>query len=131
VFDLQRLEARFRRSGDVVRERTPVNAIFVTVWHSGTVRYHGGRPSVLWDSLAPTEFEAAVRWLRDQGFEPYLIVEQWEEPLFRERFSAHSNLGHLDWPPRFEVLRRVRIYRLGDRDHFLGGARIPTEFVFR
>lgn len=131
VFDLQRLESRFRRSGELVRERLPENAIAITVWHSGTVRFHAGRLSLLWDSLAPAEFSRGVRWLEAQGYEPYLILEQWEEPLFRERFGGHAAAGALDWPPRFDILRQVRIYRLADRNEYLRGGSVPTEYVLR
>jgi hypothetical protein len=99
------------------------------VWQSGTVRYHAGREAVLWDSLEPASLDAALSWLVTQGREPYLLLEDWEEPIFRERFSSHSPIGQLDWPPRFTIDRRVRIYRPSDRARYWGGESVPTEFV--
>ena len=72
VFELQQLESRFRRAGEVVRDELPANAIVIAVWQSGAVRFHAGRMSLLWDSLDPLALESAVGWLSMRGFEPYL-----------------------------------------------------------
>jgi hypothetical protein len=129
VLDLQRLEHRFRLTGDVVRDRLPGRAIYLSVWESGTVRYHAQRQAVMWDALAADRLDGAVQWLTEQGFEPLFLLEQWEEPLFRDRFAGHSMLGDLDWPPRFEIERQVRIYDPRDREPFRRGENIATEFV--
>ena len=129
VLDLQRLERRFRTTGDVVRDRLPARAVFITVWQSGTLRYHAGREAILWDALAPDALDDVVHWLGSQGFEPHLLIEEWEEPLFRERFSATSPIGALDWPPRFEIERQVRIFSPSDRARYRAGENVRTEFV--
>ena len=131
VFNLDRLEARFRRAGDVVRDRLPANAVFVAVWQSGTVRYHAGRASLLWDSMDPAALDSAVGWLSSRGLEPFFLLERWEEPLFRERFGAHGALGQLDWPPRFDIDRQVRIFSVSDRDRYARGDNIQTEYILR
>jgi Dolichyl-phosphate-mannose-protein mannosyltransferase len=130
ALDLQRLEARFRDTGHAVRDRLPSNALFFTVWQSGTVRYHAQREAVLWDSLEPAALDSAVAWVQDEGFEPYLLIERWEEPAFRARFAGHASIGALDWPPRMEIDRQVRIYAPADRAAYLAGQSIPTEHVF-
>jgi hypothetical protein len=129
AFDLQRLERRFRQTGMVVREVLPADAIFITVWHSGTIRFHANRLSLLWDSLDPQALDSSIAWLSSRGFEPYLVLERWEEPLFRERFSAHSAFGGVDWPPRFDIDRQVRIFRPSDRATYMQGEPIPTEYI--
>lgn len=131
VFELHRFESRFRRSGHLVRDRLPSNAVFVSVWQSGTVRYHAARASVMWDSMDPAALDSAVDWLSSRGLEPFLLLEEWEEPLFRERFSDRSALGRLDWPPRFDIGRQVRIYSVADRARSAAGANIQTEYVRR
>jgi hypothetical protein len=131
VFDLHRLESRFRRAGHLVRDRMPANAVFLTVWQSGTVRYHAGRASVMWDSLDRRALDPAIDWLSSRGLEPFLLLERWEEPLFRERFGAHSALGQLDWPPRFDIDRQVRIFRVSDRYRYARGDKIQTEYILR
>lgn len=128
--DLQRLEGRFRHAGLVVRERLPSNALFFTVWQSGSIRYHAQREAVLWDSLDPASLDSAVAWVRERGFEPYLLLERWEEPAFRARFAGRATLGHLDWPPRLEIDRQVRVYAPPDRARYLAGQPVQTEQVF-
>jgi hypothetical protein len=127
---LQRLEQRFRTAGQVVRDRLPHNAAFVTVWESGSVKYHAGREAVLWDSLDVAWLDPAMAWLTSRGFEPFIILEQWEEPLFRQRFAAHSEFGEADWPPRFDIDHQVRIFSVADRARYLAGENVPTEIVW-
>jgi hypothetical protein len=129
ALDLARLERRFRTVGEVARERLPSNSVFLAVWDSGSLQYHAARPAVLWDSLPPGSLDAAVTWLAGRGLEPYIVMEEWEEPLFRERFARHSVLGELDWPPQFDVERRVRIFKPADRARYFGGESVPTEYV--
>ena len=129
ALDLQRLERRFRTAGAVARERLPANAVFLAVWQSGSVKYHASREVVVWDSLPPQAFDSTIAWLISKGHDPFIVVERWEEPLFRERFGDHSALGGLDWPPRFDVERQVRFFRPRDRDAYFGGNHIPTEYV--
>jgi hypothetical protein len=129
VFELPRLEGRFRSTGELARTRLPANAVFITVWESGTLRFHAERPTMLWDALEPGSLEPSLAWLARHHLEPYLVLEDWEEPQFRQRFAQRSTFGHLDWPPRFVVEHRVRIYRPSDRPLYLRGEPIPTEHV--
>jgi hypothetical protein len=129
AFDLHRLERRFWLTGEVARERLPANAVFVSIWESGSLRHHANRVSILWDSLDPASLDSAVAWLAGQGRDPYLVVEQWEEPAFRDRFGSRSPVGALDWPPRFEIDHQVRIYKPADRAAYLRGDAVPTEYI--
>ena len=129
AFDLHRLERRFRLAADVASDRLPANAVFVSIWESGSLRHHADRPSVLWDSLAPEWLDRATEWLATRGLEPFIVVEQWEEPIFRERFEGKSSLGALDWPPRYEIDRQVRIYKPADRAAYMRGESVPTEYI--
>lgn len=129
AMDLHRLEQRFRLAGTVARDQLPAHSIYLTVWESGSVRFHADREAVVWDSLDPSSLETALQWLTARGREPYIMIEDWEEPVFRERFSASSPIGQLDWPPRYAIDRRVRIYRPADRALYWGGGSVPTEFI--
>lgn len=129
ALDLHRLERRFRTVGAIAREALPANAVFITVWNSGSVRYHADREAILWDAMDPPWLDPAVAWLSARGLEPHLVIEEWEEPAFRDRFAGHSALADLDWPPRYRIPPSVRIYRAGDRDRHLAGELIRTEYV--
>lgn len=129
AWNLSRLEQRFRLAAVTARDRLPERAVFFTVWESGSVRYHAGRDAIVWDSLDGGALDDALSWLSARGHDPYIVIEDWEEPLFRERFAARSAIGQLDWPPRFEIERRVKIYRPADRAGYFNGDTIPTEIV--
>jgi hypothetical protein len=127
AFELQRLEGRYRDSAALVAERLPDNAVFITVWQSGGIRFHADRQAVMWDSLDPAWLDRAVAWLQARGQRPYFLFERREEPEFRNRFRGHSTYGGLDWPPRIDLNRQVRIYDPGDRDRYLSGEQYPTD----
>jgi hypothetical protein len=129
AFRLQSLEARFERSGAFVDRRLPPNALIITSWQSGSVRFYSGRKTLVWDQLDPLWLDRAIAFARSRGFEPYVLLERWEEPVFRRRFEAGSVVGRLDWRPAAEVASQVRVYRPDDRDRYLRGLQAPTEYV--
>lgn len=129
AFELQRLEGRYRETAALVHDRLPENAVLITVWQSGSVRFHAGRDAVLWDSLDPAWLDRAVAWLTAQGHAPYILLERPEERPFRDRFRAASELGALDWPPRFDMARQTRIYDPADRARYLRGESYATENI--
>ena len=129
AFDLHRMEARYRETADLVRERLPANAVLITVWQSGSMRFHAGREIVMWDSLDPQWLDRAMTWLKSRGQQPYILLERREEPDFRARFRDQSDIGRLDWPPRFDINRQVRIYDPDDRARYLAGEAYPTDNI--
>jgi hypothetical protein len=128
VFRLQALEAPFARAGRFVGERLPADALVITNWHSGSVRFYSGRPTLVWGDLDPAWLDRAIAFARDRGFAPFLLMESWEEPLFRMRFAG-SRVGALDWPPAVDIAGQVRIYRPEDRDRYAGGLAVTTEYA--
>jgi len=128
TFRLQRLEARFERAGVFVARRLPQNALVITSWHSGSVRFYARRKTLVWDGLDPQSLDRAITFVRAEGFEPFLLLERWEEPVFRDRFKG-SPVAALDWPPMAEVASQVRIYRPDGREPYLRGEIPPTEYA--
>jgi hypothetical protein len=128
VFDLRRLEARYERAGTYVNAHLPPDALVVTSWESGSVRYYGHRKTLVWDALDPAWLDRAVAYIRMRGYEPYLLFERWEEPIFRQRFAG-SRLATLDWPPAAEIAGQVRLYRPDDRERYLQGRGVATEYA--
>jgi hypothetical protein len=82
---------------------------------------------VLWESFDPAWLDRGLAWLRERGYQPYLVFERREEREFRERFQHDSDIGRLDWPPRIDLSRQVRIYDPADRERFLGGESYVTD----
>jgi hypothetical protein len=128
AFRLRALESRFERAGVYVRDRLPSNALVITSWQSGSVRFYGNRKTLVWTALDPAWLDRAFAYLRTHGYEPYLLFERWEEPLFRARFGGTAT-GALDWPPAAEIGAQVRIYRPEDRERYLNGTAAPTEYA--
>jgi len=129
AFELQRMEGRYREAATLVSERLPPNAVLITVWESGSMRFHAGREIVMWDSLDPAWLDRAITWLKSKGQQPFIVLERREEGDFRARFRDESEIGKLDWPPRFDVNREVRIFDPDDRQRYLAGEPYPTENI--
>jgi len=111
-----RAEQRYLETGEYVKSALPEQAAIIAVQHSGSVRYYSGRVTVRFDKLRPTDLDLVVRELRRLGYEPYFVLDEAEEPMFRERFAGHSPLAALDWAPVAAPFKgAVRVYSPPDR----------------
>jgi hypothetical protein len=133
VFSIPDGELRYPRVAHFVATRLPERTVAITLQHSGSLRYYANRTTVRYDVLDARWLDRAINVLREQGRSPYLLLEDWEEPAFRDQFSAHSDLGRLDWPPAAEYTTaggtRVRLYAPGDRARHLRGESLVTERI--
>jgi len=129
AFGLRQLEARFPLTAAAVAEHLPAGTVAITIWQSGGLRFWPGREVVVWDALDPVWLDRAVAWLTDHDRAPAIVVERSEEAGFRERFAGQT-YGALDWPPRYDVDRRVRIFLPEDRARYLSGEPVVTTAVF-
>ena len=128
IFDVHRAEWRYAAVGDAIGRDLEPNAVVLTVLHSGSVRLYGDRATVRWDLVAPDNLDFTIKALREGGYVPYVVLEDWEEPAFRGRFAAHNRYGALDWPATGEYADATvtRIYALADRDRHQAGTCIIT-----
>ena len=104
-------ERRYIDVSRYINEMLPENAVFITQQHSGSIRYYTGRKTLRFDWLPPRELDNAVRQMTSLGYKPYILLDDWEEPIFKTRFER-SALARLDWWPtaEFATQIRVRIY---------------------
>ena len=130
TFKLKFLEQRYRSAGLIVRDRLAPNAVVLSVWDSGAVRFHGRKEALSWAGLDPAWLDRSLVWLGEHGRTPYILVESWEEPAFRNRFGNNSDIGKLDWPPRYEIDRVVRIFDPMDRAKYHRGENVTTEYLW-
>jgi hypothetical protein len=130
VLDLQALESRFPVTGRYVARAMPGNAVFLAVQQSGSLRFHGARPTIAWDAIDPRALDRTIAWLSANGFRPFVALEDGEEPRFRARFAG-EHFGALDWAPAAEVHApvRVRLYDPASRAGFVTGGGGVTEYV--
>ena len=128
VFRLWADERRYVDVGHFLEDGTEANTIFISLQHSGSVRFYGGRSTIRFDWLDPQSLDTCVQWLRTRGFHPFFLLEEWEEPAFRERFAPFSALGRLDWIPRAVLTKPVRVslYDPLDRGRETAPVRIPA-----
>ena len=122
------LEARFARAGAFVGERLPANALVITSWQSGSVRFYSGRRTLVWDGLDPAWLDRAIVFARERG-----SCRSCSSSDGRSRSSGSgspaSPLAALDWPPLAEIAGQVRIYRPEDRDRYARGLPVATEYA--
>jgi hypothetical protein len=131
VFDIQRAEHRYPAVGEQIGRTLPANAIVLSVIQSGSVRLYGKRMTARWDSIAPARFDATIDVLRQEGYEPYLLLEEWEVPLFRKTFGGVSQYAALDWPPvlEYQGVSLSAVYRFADRAQHRAGTQIATSRI--
>ena len=107
-------EQKYADVGRYIATKLPLNAVVIAMQHSGSIRYYSDRPTLRYDSLDPEWLDRAIAHLRSAGYEPYVLLEKFEVPLFRERFAAQKSVTLVDAPP-IALHRRsdVRLYRTG------------------
>lgn len=113
VFRVAEVTARARQAGDRLSRVLPLNAVLLAGEQSGSMRYATGRPVVRWEGLDAATLGAVLAVLGAQGFEPWWVLDQFEESGVRTRFSGMPEAA-LDWPPEVEAgpLMRTRAWRI-------------------
>lgn len=109
VLQTKSVEEKYLRLTNYVARSLPPNAIFISHQYTGSIRYYTDRRILRYDWLVPNRLDNAVSTLTALGYKPYFLLEDWEEPVFRDRF-ADSALAKLDWYPTAE-------FRLGAGGH--------------
>ena len=92
---------RYATIGKIVEQVTGPQSVILTGQNAGAIRYYGGRITLRFDSLDRGWLDRAVTWLSDRGHHPYFVLEEWELPIFQERFSRSNRLGALSMTPVF------------------------------
>ena len=117
TFQVKMFEHRYIDAAEQVVKATPPDAVILSMQHSGSVRYYSRRQTLRYDFLAPDWLDRAVAALNAKGIQCFVLVDDWEEPIFRGRFGSFSPMGALDWKPVAEVqgLTRVRLFALPSR----------------
>jgi len=107
-------EHRYMEAAQYIAASTPPNAVVFAMQHSGSVRYYANRLTLRYDWLDPPWLDRAIDTLRAQGYRPYILLEEWEESDFTQRFGAANVAGRLSWPPiaRFGQSIHVRLYEM-------------------
>lgn len=106
-------EQKYAITGRYVAEHLPGNAVIVCELYSGSIRYYSDRTTIRFPLIASDHVDRAMAELHRLGYQPYLVVEDWEEDLFRRQFAGRRVLDSLASRPQTELpLGHVRIYPL-------------------
>jgi len=111
VFQTKALEQKYLTVTDYIQRSLPANAVFISHQYTGSIHYYTDRRILRYDWLVPNRLDDAVHRLESLGYKPYVLLEDWEEPVFQQRFLSDSTLAKLDWYPSVEFpTNHVRIY---------------------
>jgi hypothetical protein len=123
-------EQRYAAVGQYIDRALPPNAVILTMQHSGSVRYYSGRLTIRHDAFSPGRFPSVIEWLQARGYRPYLLLEDWEEAAYREKFGRDTALGRLEMRVLAEMVQPVRI-RLYDPAPYVGKPPPPDPIPIR
>jgi hypothetical protein len=105
-------EQKYADVGRYIATKLPLNAVVLSMQHSGSVRLYSGRPTIRYDSLDPEWLDRALAHLRSSGYVPYVLLEKFEVPMFRERFATQKSVTLVDAQPiALHRRREVMLYR--------------------
>jgi hypothetical protein len=99
VFPDNEGERRYATIAQLVAQATEPTAIILASIHAGPLRYYAGRDTMRFDLLDEAWLDRAVTWLTEHGRRPYVLIEDWERPIFERRFAAMNSLGRLELSP--------------------------------
>jgi hypothetical protein len=99
VFPGNEGERRYATVAQLVRQATDPSSVILASIHTGPIRYYAGRDTMRFDLLDEAWLDRAVAWLAAQGRHPYFLIEDWERPIFEQRFAAMNALGRLAMSP--------------------------------
>jgi hypothetical protein len=122
LFEDARSETKYELAGRLVARIAPPNSIVMSMQHSGTIRYYGGRLTMRYDSLDGPWLDRAVDWLSERGIKTFVFVEDWEVPRFQKRFAG-QRFGSLNMKP-------LVIYRNASAEMFLYDLSRPVSETF-
>lgn len=106
-------EQKYAITGRYVADHLPANAVIFCEQHSGSIRYYANRTTIRYGGVPVDHLDGAIAELERLGYRPYLIVEDWEEEMFRKQFAERGVLDALAGGPQVELpLGKVRIYPL-------------------
>lgn len=92
-------ERRYATIAELVQQATEPSSLILASIHAGPIRYYAGRDTMRFDLLDEEWLDRAITWLTEQGRHPYILIEDWERPIFEKRFAATSTLGRLTLSP--------------------------------
>jgi hypothetical protein len=105
-------ERRYAAIADFVNQALPASAAIIAKQHTGTLAFYTGRLTLRYDVLPRHRLGSVLDWLHANGYRPYVVLEDWEEPRYRAHFTGADHASRLELSPIVETSPgiRVRVY---------------------
>jgi len=97
AFLVGRGTVRYAVIAHLVHQVTERNSAVMSYTHSGSIRYYGGRMTIDIENFGGY-LDLIVEWLASHGVHTYAALEDWEIPMFKERFAGARRLAALSEP---------------------------------
>lgn len=111
AFHVRAEESRYIAAGRFARE-LPANAVILCNQHSGSLRYYANRITMRFEWLDPDMYAQALDEVQRLGRPMYVVLDDWERDLFRQRYAGVADLSWLDEPPLLLAARKVSFYAI-------------------
>jgi len=98
AFVVRATEERYVAVARMVAAATDANSVIISSQHSGSVRLYGGRVTLRYEFLNAEWLDQSIDWLMKHGARPYILLDAWELPQFRQKFGPAGRIGQLDVP---------------------------------
>jgi hypothetical protein len=104
-------EERYTAVARFIDRELPPNAVVLSMQHSGTIRFYSGRMTIRYEYIPEYRFKASLDWLMERGYRPFILLEEWEVPRWRDHFVGDARvasldfrvLGELQWPANIRL----------------------------
>jgi hypothetical protein len=114
VFHLGMSERHYAGAALAMRSATPDNAVVMSMQHSGTLQYYGGRLALRYDEIDRDALDSVVAWLEARGVPVFALLQDFEIEVFARRFDA-QRIGQ-ELPQRrvlvYDGSSPITLYRL-------------------
>jgi hypothetical protein len=101
TFDAWRGEHKYVTVGQLAGSSTEENSVLLSMQHSGSIRYYGGRMTIRYEWMQPGRVDQDMAWLGAHGAHPYALLEDWEADALRASFAGTATGQRLKDPPVF------------------------------
>ena len=99
VFGVGRAQAKYIDVGNWIHAHLPPNAVVYTTQHSGNVRQYSNRLTLRWEMIDGAWLDRSIAFMIEEGYEPYLLLDEWEMPRFRRQFAGQQAARAVDRSP--------------------------------
>ena len=99
VFGIGRDQAKYAAVGTWLEAHLPSNAVVYSMQHSGNVRHYANRLTLRWDLIDAAWLDRSIAFMIQEGYEPYLLLDEWEIPQFRRQFATQQAARAADRSP--------------------------------